>query len=342
MNSARLYRAVLGALASLIVSFVSAPSFAQSSNQVAAEALFREARKLLDQGQYEQACEKLAASQKLDPAVGTLLNLGRCYEKLGRTASAWGAYREAAAAAHANGQAERLKSARAAADAVEPNLARLTIVVPSTVSALQPTIERNGQAVPPELWGIAVPIDPGEQTIVARAPDKKPWTTRVSVEAKAAQTVTIAELEADPAAAVAPPAPATPVTTPPLAPETDATGSSWNTQKTIAVVLAGVGVAGGAVGVIQALKFKSKKDEADEICPGACQEPRYSQSLELRDDAKSAGTVAIVGGAVGGASLIAAAVLWFTADSGAPDSARLQWQPITTADTWGLRVSSQW
>jgi serine/threonine-protein kinase len=339
----RLCRAVLGSLALLILSLVSVPSLAQSSNQVAAEALFREARKLLDQGQYEQACEKLAASQKLDPAVGTLLNLGRCYEKLGRTASAWGAYREAAAAAHANGQAERLKSARAAADAVEPNLARLTIVVPSTVSALQPTIERNGQAVPPELWGIAVPIDPGEQTIVARAPDKKPWTTRVSVEPKAAQTVTIAELEADPAAAVASPASApAPVTTAPLAPETDTTSSSWNTQKTIAVVLAGIGVTGGAVGVIQALKFKSKRDEADEVCPSGCQEPRYSQSLELRDEAKSARTVAYVGGAVGGASLIAAAVLWFTADSGEPDSARLRWQPITTADTWGLSVSRQW
>lgn len=341
MNSATVCRAVFGSLALLILSLVSVPSLAQSSNQVAAEALFREARKLLDNGQYEQACEKLAASQKLDPAVGTLLNLGRCYEKLGRTASAWGAYREAAAAAHASGQAERLKSARAAADAVEPNLARLTIVVPSTVSALQPTIERNGQPVPPELWGIAVPIDPGEQTIVARAPDKKPWTTRVSVEPKVAQTVTVAELEADATVATST-AEAELATTPPLAPETDAGGSSWNTQKTIAVVLAGVGVAGGAVGVIQALKFKSKKEDADELCPAACEEPRYSQSLELRDDAKSARTVAIIGGAVGGASLITAAVLWFTADSGAPDSARIRWEPITTADTWGLRVSSQW
>jgi tetratricopeptide (TPR) repeat protein len=343
MNLARVFRAVLGSLALLLLSLSSGPSFAQSNNQVAAESLFREARKLLDQGQYEQACEKLAASQRLDPAVGTLLNLGRCYEKLGRTASAWGAYREAAASAHASGQAERLKSARAAADAVEPKLARLTIVVPQSVSALQPTIERNGQPVPPELWGIAVPIDPGEQTIIARAPDKKPWTTRVSVEAKGAQTVTVAELEADPAAA-APAAPATaPVTTPPVVPpQSDTKRSSWNTQKTIAVVLAGVGVTGAAVGVIQGLKFKSKKDEADEICPGTCDRAAdVEEALALRDDAKGARTVAIVGGAVGGASLIAAAVLWFTADSSS-DSARLRWQPITTADTWGMRVSTQW
>jgi hypothetical protein len=342
MNRARVFRAALGFLALSLLSLSSGPSFAQANNRVAAESLFREARKLLDQGQYEQACEKLAASQRLDPAVGTLLNLGRCYEKLGRTASAWGAYREAAASAHASGQADRLKSARAAADAVEPKLARLTIVVPPTVSALQPTIERNGQGVPPELWGIAVPIDPGDQTIVARAPDKKPWTTRVSVEAKGAQTVTVAELEAD-AAAAAPAAPATePVTTPPATPLPNDTGrSGWNTQKTIAVVLGGVGVAGVAVGVIQGLKFKSKKDDADDICPGNCPEPGYSQSIALRDDAESARTVAIVGGAVGGASLIAAAVLWFTADS-SPENARLRWQPITTADTWGMRVSTKW
>lgn len=342
MTRASFSRAALSALVLLVLSLFTGPSFAQANNQVAAEALFREARKLLDQGQYEQACEKLAASQKLDPAVGTLLNLGRCYEKLGRTASAWGAYREAAAAAHANGQAERLKSARAAADSVEPNLSRLTIVVPQSVSALQPTIERNGQAVPPELWGIAVPIDPGEQTIVARAPDKKPWTTRVSVVTKAAQTVTVAELEADPAAA-APVAPSTePVTTPPPTPQTDAGGSSWNTQKTLAVVFAGVGVTGVAVGAIQGLKFKSKKDDADEICPSSCDDPEYSQSLALRDDAKDARTIAIIGGAVGGASLITAAVLWFTADSGAPESAKLRWEPMTTADTWGIRVSTQW
>src|SRR6185295_11820463 len=72
-----------------------------------AEKLFTEARKLLEAGKYAEACQKLADSHQLDPAVGTLLNLAQCYTKLGKTATAWATYQEAAAAAKAAGQPDR-------------------------------------------------------------------------------------------------------------------------------------------------------------------------------------------------------------------------------------------
>src|SRR5262245_41081861 len=119
------------------------PAHAQD-NRVAAEALFRDARKLFDAGKYAEACEKLQASQRIDPAVGTLINLARCYEKVGRTASAWAAWRDAAATAKQQGQPAREKTAREAADALEPSLARLTIEVPADAREISLKITRDG------------------------------------------------------------------------------------------------------------------------------------------------------------------------------------------------------
>src|ERR1051326_9215354 len=78
-----------------------------ASDKAAAEGLFGDARKLMEAGNYREACPKLEASQRLDPGVGTLLNLADCYEHSGRTASAWMEFLEAASAARESGSADR-------------------------------------------------------------------------------------------------------------------------------------------------------------------------------------------------------------------------------------------
>src|SRR5690348_1000013 len=84
----------------------SATAHAQAASQKAtAEALFEEGRKLMAEGKVAEACPKFADSEQLDASSSTLLNLASCYEKLGRTASAWATYREAASLANANGRA---------------------------------------------------------------------------------------------------------------------------------------------------------------------------------------------------------------------------------------------
>src|SRR5579872_6900411 len=99
------------------------------SDKVAAEALFEDGRRMVAAGNFADACPKFADSQRLDPSAGTLLNLASCYEKLGRTATAWATYREAASAANATGRTEYVQTAQRHAEALATNLARLTISV---------------------------------------------------------------------------------------------------------------------------------------------------------------------------------------------------------------------
>ena len=114
----------------LLVAAIVQRATAQSSDaKAAAEALFQDARKLMAEGKYGEACAKLDASQRLDPGVGTLLNLGDCYDKNGQTASAWAQFIEAATAARKVGDARREQAARGRATALEGKLAKLAISI---------------------------------------------------------------------------------------------------------------------------------------------------------------------------------------------------------------------
>ena len=129
-------RMALSVSVALVPSFVASSTLAQVSdvNKNAAEALFREARALMEEGKYAEACPKFRDSQRLDPGVGTLLNLARCYELNGQTASAWSRYGEAAAAARDAGQEGREQHAREQAARLEPTLSRIVLVVPESVA----------------------------------------------------------------------------------------------------------------------------------------------------------------------------------------------------------------
>src|SRR5829696_5855787 len=112
-------------LAVVVVFAHPAVALAQTAaDEPTAEALFTEGRRLLAERRYAEACAKLAESQRLDPAIGTLLNLADCHEKNGQTASAWARFREAAEAARRAGDATREKVAARRASALDEKLSK--------------------------------------------------------------------------------------------------------------------------------------------------------------------------------------------------------------------------
>lgn len=77
-------------------------SFATSARAVAtaveqADRLFNDGRRAADHGDYARACALFEDSFRLDPAIGTLVNLGDCAEHLGDLERAFTAYRTAEA-----------------------------------------------------------------------------------------------------------------------------------------------------------------------------------------------------------------------------------------------------
>src|SRR6186713_826673 len=145
---------------------VSLPTLAHAeagaAQKAAAESLFDDGLKAMKSGHFSEACPKLEESQRIDPAIGTLLYLAECYEKSGRTASAWATFREAASAASAAGQADRARQGKARADRLEENLSKLTISV-ATANKSIPSFQvtRSGETVQAPLFDSAVPVDPG-------------------------------------------------------------------------------------------------------------------------------------------------------------------------------------
>lgn len=168
---------------------------AHASQKAAAESLFQEGKRLMDAGRYEEACPKFEASHKAEPSVGAMLNLARCHEVMGKTASAWLEYLEAAKLAREAGQADREQGARDLANKIEANLSKLTINVSEPSNGL--TVKRDQEVVPKATWGNPVPVDPGNYVIEASAPGKRTWSETVTVGKNGdAQTVSVPALAA--------------------------------------------------------------------------------------------------------------------------------------------------
>lgn len=237
-----------------------APARAQD-RRAEAESLFEEGRALMSQNRAEDACPKLAESHRLEPAIGTLLNLATCYERTGRTASAWARYREAIPLAARSGNANRERYARDHAAALEKKLSKLTIIVPPENAVPGLTIARDGQSQSQPTWGSAIAVDPGEHVVEARADGYVTATIRVTVGKDVDhQTVTVPPLAKDAAIKLNYVEPPPPRVESPRA-------SSSPVFPILGWSFAGTGAASVIVGGVMGAVAISRNDDARALCP---------------------------------------------------------------------------
>jgi hypothetical protein len=303
---------------------LAAQARADMAQETLAETLYQAGVDHIRAGDYASACPKLAESHKADPAGGTVLLLAICYEKLGKTASAWIKFKEALAMARADRRADREKKAREHLEELEPRLSRVTVAMPDEVRTLPGfTVEVDGTQVPTISKSWTMPVDRGEHRVDARATGRVPWSGRVTLESDGQREVVdvplLEPLPDDPSPPTTPPKHATPPPSPaPVAkpPERDAqpTARPGRAQRTSAVVVGSVGLAAMGVGSYFGVRAIRKDDEARKLCPErSCSDP---DGVALSDEAMAHGTRANGLLIAGGTVLATGVVLYLTAPSG--------------------------
>lgn len=296
MSGCRRFRSTGLALA-LAWSLGSIGASAQTSADTqAADRAFNEARALMDSGRYAEACPRLESSQRLAPASGTLLNLGDCYEHLGRLGSAWKTFEEAAVRAKAGGKRERERVARERSAALVPRLSRIVLVAPTDAPS-DLLLVLDGSPLASVVWGAPIIVDAGPHSFMARASGRQTFSTTFRPVA-----------EGETLSFQVPPLAVSPTATSPDGASASSVPSRIDGQRVGALVSAGVGVAGLVAGTAFGLHSMSRHDESDRNCEAGACNPRGVSAME---EARTAGDRATVAFILGGVGLTTASVLWF-------------------------------
>lgn len=274
-------------------------------DKAAADALFTEARELLDAGRAAEACPKLEESQRLDPAVGTALNLADCYERIGHTASAYLGFGDAAALARRTGDSERAAEADRRADALQPKLVRIAVNVPESSRIKGLVVLRDGQPVASTLWGTPIPVDPGEHVIEAKAIDRIPWKTTLKLEVPGTTEL---------------------VAVPVLAEIEHPINTGKTAQRVAGIVVGSLGLATFGVSGGFAIAAARKDSESKEHCTLEDQNLCYSHGVALRQESIGLANIATGIAAAGGVVLATGVTLFLLAGSPkSPDKPATAW-----------------
>jgi len=254
-----------------------------AKDPAAADALFRDGRKAMQAGNYAVACPKFQESYRLDPAPGTLLNLGDCEEKQGHLAAAWQYFRDAE---QRLGSDERSGIAKQRWEALDARLAFVTFKLPANAPA-ETKVLRDDVELRAAALTVALPLDPGPHVVRVRAPGHA--ETKMDLSLKSGEKK---EIPLEIGAALPPGSP-----TPALS--TSGSGSTVTNPEQrpsylpwIAFSVAGAGLITMGIGAWQVLDAKSVVEK--QCTNGVCEQA----GLDAADNGKAFSIVGTIGGAV--------------------------------------------
>ena len=313
-------------------------ALAQQRDPAAAQALFDQARALIKQGHYAEACPKLVESNRLDPGIGTQFHLADCYEKSGQIATAWATFLDVASLARSTNQPDREKAATKRADQLEARLPRLTLNVAEASKAPGLELHRDGVLLGSAQWGVPMPVDPGAHELTVSAPGYKPLKQELKLEEGKALAFDVPTLEKDNAVSVAPtpaaapeepaPAPVAPAPVERPRKRKPAPPEAKSNVDALPLVLAAVGVVGLGVGSGFALKAMSTNKQSKTDCDAINMNSCGSTGLSQRSDAITQGNIASIGFIAGGALLTAAVIVWRVEAGSSSKTASTSLSPI--------------
>jgi len=166
---------------------------ARADETVARDA-FKRAQELANASppRWAEACPLFEASYRADPQIGVLLYLADCHEHVGRIASAYAEFTDAADLARQRGDA-RESIARQRAATLAPRLSKIRVVAPPEPPPGL-VVKRDGVDIT-LLVGGELAIDPGDHELEASAPGYISWSKKVTAAGTTPVAIEIPKLD---------------------------------------------------------------------------------------------------------------------------------------------------
>jgi hypothetical protein len=269
---------------------------------------------LLQQGRYAEALDRFQRAESLVHAPTHLLYIARTQVKLGQLVEASETYlkvtREVLAPDAPRAFVDAQASAAQEAKELDARIPTLLIRVEGS-GASDATVTMDGTPLPAAMIGISAPVDPGTHALRAVGKDGTSAESRVKLSSGSHETAVLHLRTAEPSPLPSP-APVA-ATSPAPGGETTPPGSGVGVGKVLGWIGVGVGVAGLAVGTAFVAINRTKRTDANDMCPnGSCPQDNKPQIQSLDQQADDAATGAWVGFVAGGAILATGLVLLFT------------------------------